>query len=144
MIKVKKKQYFVTVLQWLLYSDDEGGANLSLTWDPPIAIHNHPINSQWTKSSLPNICSCLRSQENVTIGKKENTVSCQVNFDFFSVKLYALYILISGKFLYTDVYWQWTFTSAKSPAPWALVQIGFSKASQRELSAFLIPLNGIK
>jgi len=28
-----------------------GRGSLSLTWDPPIANHNHPINSPWTKSS---------------------------------------------------------------------------------------------
>jgi len=28
-----------------------GRDNLPLTWDPPIANHNHPINSHWTKSS---------------------------------------------------------------------------------------------
>jgi len=28
-----------------------GRGNLSITWDPPKAINNHPIISSWTKSS---------------------------------------------------------------------------------------------
>jgi len=33
------------------------GYNLSLTWDQPIANHNHPINSPQTQSSPAHMCS---------------------------------------------------------------------------------------
>lgn len=36
------------------------------------------------------------------------------------------------------------FISAMSPAPWSFVKIGSSKASQRELLGFIIPLNGME
>jgi len=39
----------LALLWWRLLAWGRG--NLSLTWDRPIANHNYPINSPWTKSS---------------------------------------------------------------------------------------------
>jgi len=84
-------------LQWHLFSSlmmcllARGWNNLSITWDQPIANHNHPVNSRWTKSSLtPTIFfSCTRSRFTCICHKGEEDY-CIFRF----MPIYQIYQLI--------------------------------------------------
>jgi len=57
--------------------------HLSLTWDQPIANHDHPINSPETQSSFAHICSCSRSvslRYTAQYGRKFPLMKCSTQY----------------------------------------------------------------